>query len=399
MSREKLVEAARRNIRHSKEGTVPLDADVKRVPARNYFDADRWQLEMDRIFRRVPLVLGFSCELGEAHSYKALDVMGTPVLLVRGDDGEVRSFVNMCSHRGAQVMEEGTGVARRFSCPYHAWTYDQRGDLVGMLDKANFGEVDMSCLGLTALPVAERAGIIFGGITPGMEFDIDAFLCGYGEMLEHLDLANCTFVGRQQADGPNWKLAYDGYLDFYHLPILHKDTFGPTYNNKTINDAWGPHQRNVQPDQRWNALDGLAEDEWPITKLTGGIWTIFPHISIASFDAGGKLFMISQLFPGDTPETSVTMQNFLATFEPDDEQHSLIDKQMDFLLHVVRDEDYYTGNRIQRAVKTGAKTEFLFGRNEGPCQRFHGWVDALVGADTPADTARLFAEATEFHHP
>ncbi|MEI6495479.1 MAG: SRPBCC family protein [Actinomycetota bacterium] len=399
MSREKLVEAARRNIRHSKEGTVPLDAEVKRVPARNYFDVDRWELEMDRIFRRVPLVLGFSCELGEAHSYKALDVMGTPVLLVRGDDGEVRSFVNMCSHRGAIVMEEGTGVARRFSCPYHAWTYDQRGDLVGMLDKANFGEVDMSCLGLTALPVAERAGIIFGGITPGMEFDIDAFLCGYGEMLEHLDLANCTFVGRQQADGPNWKLAYDGYLDFYHLPILHKDTFGPTYNNKTINDAWGPHQRNVQPDQRWNALDGLTEDEWPITKLTGGIWTIFPHISIASFDAGGKLFMISQLFPGDTPETSVTTQNFLATFEPDDEQNSLIDKQMDFLLHVVRDEDYYTGNRIQRAVKTGAKTEFLFGRNEGPCQRFHGWVDALVAADTPADTARLFADATEFHHP
>ena len=399
MSREKLVEAARRNIRHSTEGTVPLDAEVKRVPARNYFDVDRWELEMDRIFRRVPLVLGFSCELGEAHSYKALDVMGTPVLLVRGDDGEVRSFVNMCSHRGAQVMEEGTGVARRFSCPYHAWTYDQRGDLVGMLDKANFGEVDMSCLGLTALPVAERAGIIFGGITPGMEFDIDAFLCGYGEMLEHLDLANCTFVGRQQADGPNWKLAYDGYLDFYHLPILHKDTFGPTYNNKTINDAWGPHQRNVQPDQRWNALDGLTEDEWPITKLTGGIWTIFPHISIASFDAGGKLFMISQLFPGDTPETSVTTQNFLATFEPDDEQNSLIDKQMDFLLHVVRDEDYYTGNRIQRAVKTGAKTEFLFGRNEGPCQRFHGWVDALVAADTPADTARLFADATEFHHP
>jgi hypothetical protein len=50
-------------------------------------------------------------------------------------------------------------------------------------------------------------------------------------------------------------------------------------------------------------------------------------------------------------------------------------------------------------VKTGATTEVLFGRNEGPCQRFHGWVDALVGADTPADTAALFAAATEFHHP
>ena len=72
---------------------------------------------------------------------------------------------------------------------------------------------------------------------------------------------------------------------------------------------------------------------------------------------------------------------------------------MDFLLHVVRDEDYYTGNRIQQAVKTGAKTEFLFGRNEGPCQRFHGWVEALIGAPDAAATAAVFAAAGEFHHP
>ena len=399
MSREALVVALRRTLAHAREGTVPLDAAVKRVAASNYYDPARWKLEMDRVFRRVPLMLGFSCELREPHSYKALDVMGVPVLLVRGDDGVLRSFVNMCSHRGAMVMEEGSGTARRFSCPYHSWTYDTTGALVGILDRANFGEVDMSCLGLTSLPVAERAGIVFGGITPGMPFDIDAHLCGYGEMLEHLDLESCTLVGRQQVAGPNWKLAYDGYLDFYHLPILHKNTFGGEYNNKTINDAWGPHQRNVQPDQRVLALEAMPEDEWPMTKLTGGVWTIFPHVSIAGFEAGGRLFMISQLFPGDTPETSVTVQNFLATFTPDDESMTVIDKQMDFLLHVVRDEDYYTGNRIQRTVKTGAKTEFVFGRNEGPCQRFHGWVDDIIAADSDEALAALFAEAGEFHHP
>ena len=399
MSREELVKEARRTLVHTKAGTVPTEADVLRVPSSNYYDPQRWQLEMDRIFRRVPLMLGFSCELAAPNSYKALDVMGVPVLLVRGNDGVLRSFVNMCSHRGAVVMEEGNGVARRFSCPYHAWSYDATGALVGILDRAAFGDVDTSCLGLTPLPVEERAGLVFGGITPGMDFDLDAFLCGYGEMLEHLGFADCTFVGRQKVEGPNWKLAYDGYLDFYHLPILHKDTFGPDYNNKTINDAWGPHQRNVQPDERMLALDGLPEDEWPINKLIGGVWTIFPHISVAAFDAGGKLFMVSQLFPGDTPETSVTTQNFLATFEPDDEALATIDKTMDFLMHVVRDEDYYTGNRIQRAVKTGAKSEFVFGRNEGPCQRFHGWVESLVGAEDPAQTAALFAAAEEYHHP
>ena len=399
MSREQLVSMTRRNIAHSKNGTVPLDASVKRVPSTNYYDPDRWQLEMDRIFRRVPLVMGFSVELSEANSYKALDVMGTPVLLVRSDDGVLRSFVNMCSHRGAQVMEEGSGITRRFSCPYHAWVYNTEGALVGMLDKEAFGEIDMSCHGLTPLPVAERAGIVFGGITPGMHFDIDEYLCGYGEMLDHLDLANCAYVGKQSVGGPNWKLAYDGYLDFYHLPILHKDSFGPTYNNKTINDSWGPHQRNVQPDERYLSFENIPEDEWQTSKMVSGVWTIFPHISIASFDAGGKLYMVSQLFPGDTAETSVTTQHFLAVDAPDGDRMNVIEKQMDFLMHVVRDEDYYTGNHIQRAVKTGARSEFLFGRNEGPCQRFHEWVEDLIHADTEADTAALFAGAGEFHHP
>lgn len=400
MSREQLVQMTRRNIAHSKNGTVPLEAGVKRIPSTNYYDPERWQLEMDRIFRRLPLVLGFSAELTEPHSYKAMDAMGVPVLLVRGADGVVRSFVNMCSHRGAQVVEQGLGTSRRFSCPYHAWVYDTQGALVGMLDKENFGEIDMSCHGLTPLPVAERAGIIFGAVTPGIHFDVDEYLCGYGELLEHLDFTNCTYVGKQSVGGPNWKLAYDGYLDFYHLPILHKDTFGPTYNNKTINDAWGPHQRNVQPDERYLALDELPENDWTMQKMVSGVWTIFPHVSVASFDAGGKLYMISVLYPGDTPGTSVTTQYFLAVGDrPDDERMVTIDKQMDFLLHVVRDEDYYTGNRIQQAVQTGAKTEFLFGRNEGPCQRFHDWVEDLIAAETIDDTYALFRAAEEFHHP
>jgi phenylpropionate dioxygenase-like ring-hydroxylating dioxygenase large terminal subunit len=403
MSRDELLRQARRNVHHSHERTVPLVDSIVRVPSRNYVDHDRWRLEMDRIFGRLPLLLGFSCELPEPHSYKAFDAMGVPLLLTRADDGVVRGFVNMCSHRGAIVMEDGCGVARRMTCPYHAWTYDTHGSLVGVLDKANFGDFDMASAGLTPIPVTERAGIIFGGIVPGSlgdtTFDVDPFLCGYGDMLEHLDLANCTFVGRQKVEGPNWKVAYDGYLDFYHLPILHKNTFGPTYNNRTINDAWGPHQRNVQPDDRWLALEELPEEEWTDRRITTGVWTIFPHVSVAGFDAGGKLYMISQLFPGDTPGTSVTTQNFLATFEPDDEQRSLIDKQMDFLMRVVRDEDYYTGLRIQRAVATGAKQHIMFGRNEGPCQRFHSWVDDLIGAETPADTAALYANATEHHDP
>ncbi len=390
MSREKLIELARTHMHHAVNGTVPLADGIAEIPVENYYDPDRWQAEMDQIFARVPLVLGFSVEIPKSGDYKAMEVAGVPLILVRGKDGAVRGFVNMCSHRGAQLVDDGCGRARSFACPYHAWTYNLTGDLIAILDDKEFGEVDVSCLGLTPLNVEERVGIIWGSITPGNELHLTEFLAGYDEYLEGHGLENCVFVGRQSIEGPNWKVAYDGYLDFYHLPILHKDTFGPDYNNKSIFDNWGPHQRVGAPDHRLLDLVDLPEEEWTQTRLTSGVWTIFPHISIASFDAGGHIYMISQLFPGDNPDTSITHQSFLATFSPDEQQKDDIANIMDFLRYVVAEEDYFTGNRIQKTVKTGAKSHFYFGRNEEGGQRFHRWTDALLAAESEEDLVLLY---------
>ena len=381
MSREQLLAMARRNIAHVRAGTIDQAPGLYRVPAWHYYDAARWELEVERIFKRLPILLGFSCEMREPGSYRALEVADTPILLTRTSSGEVRAFLNVCSHRGAAVVPEGGGQASKFGCPYHAWGYDNEGQLLGIFKEKVFGEVDKSCLGLTPLPVAERAGLIFAVPTPNPAIDIDAFLNGYGEILEHLALENCHYVGRQVIQGPNWKIAYDGYLDFYHLPILHKDTFGPAMPSDTLFDAWGPHQRVSMPAQEYLSFADRDEETWKVDNLLGGVWTIFPGGSIADFDAGGKLYMISMLYPGSTPETSVTVQNFLACFEPDDEKRELIAQQMKFLRHVVENEDYTVCGQIQKAVKTGARSEFVFGRNEGGSQTFHRWVQALVDTE------------------
>ena len=390
MSRAQLIEMARRNIAHVKAGTVDQTPDVYRVPAAHYCDPERWQLEVEQIFKRLPLTLGFSAELREPGAYKAMEVAGVPLLLTRAQDGEVRAFVNMCSHRGTIIVEEGSGTARRFVCPYHAWTYNQEGELVGIYNQETFGDVDTSCLGLTPLPVAERAGLIFGVLSPEAKLDVDTFLCGYDDLLTHLGLEDCHLVGQQSIAGPNWKVAYDGYVDFYHLPILHKDSFGSGMPSHALYDAWGPHQRVSMPSPLLLELEKRPEEEWETSALIPGVWTIFPHVSIADFDAGGKLYMVSQLFPGSDADTSITVQNFLATSEPDDARKEQIQGMMKFLDHVVRNEDYYTGNRIQRAAKTGAKSEFLFGKNEGGGQTFHRWVDAIVHTDD-GDLPKLFA--------
>ncbi|MFT5203331.1 MAG: phenylpropionate dioxygenase-like ring-hydroxylating dioxygenase large terminal subunit [Candidatus Aldehydirespiratoraceae bacterium] len=396
MSRALLVELAQRTLAHARAGTVPLAANVVEVPANTYLDPDRWAAEIERIWRRVPLVFGPSADLPEPHSYRALDIAGVPVLLTRGDDGTVQAFINSCSHRGAIVVEEGSGSARRFTCPFHAWTYDGDGALVGIFDREDFGDVDLDCRGLTPLPCEERAGLVFGQINPEASLDLDSFLQGYDDVLNVLGLAECHVAGRQEVAGPNWKVAFDGYLDFYHLPILHKNSFGPDYSNKAVFDAWGPHQRLQQPDHRVLALDDNDPDNWTVPQITGGVFTIFPNISVASFDAGGRLFMISVLLPGASVGESITAQYFLSPSEPDAEQEAAIAERMDFLLNVVRDEDYATGLGIQRGLAARPKETVLFGRNEGGGQRFHRWVDALVEADDEAAGA-LFASAdTDF---
>jgi nitrite reductase/ring-hydroxylating ferredoxin subunit len=385
---------ARRNLAHVKAGTVDRAPTVHRVPARHYTDPERARAERDRIFRRLPLVLAFSCELREPGAWKAIEAAGVPVLIVRGAGGGVRAFLNACSHRGAIVVPEGSGCARHFTCPYHGWSYDTDGALVGIANRNEFGEVELAGLGLRPLPVAERAGLVFAALRPDAPLDLDAFLCGYGEVLAHLGLEGCHLVGRQTVAGPNWKIAYDGYLDFYHLPILHRNSFGPRIPNQALYDAWGPHQRVSMPNPTLAALESLPEEQWEVEALIGGVWTVFPHISIADFQAGGKLYLVSQLFPGKSVGESLTVQSFLATREPDEAARAAIGETMKFLEHVVRDEDYATGLGIQRALETGQTRDVLFGCNEWGGQRFHRFVDALLRAED-AELRSLLAAGTD----
>jgi len=388
LPRDELIAMARENIRHAKADSIPQEDAVLRVPASHYFDEDRWRLEMDRVFRRMPLMLALASEVAGPGDYKSMTVADVPLLIVRGADGEVRAFVNSCAHRGAVVVPEGQGNERRFVCPYHAWAYDHEGALVGIRARDDFGKIDRSCHALVPLPAAERAGLVWVTVDPdaqqeerGDALDIDLFLSGYDRVLAHFGFASWQVVSRREVAGPNWKIAYDGYLDLYHLPVLHKNTFGPKMPDRAIYTSWGPHQRVTSPNPMLIRLEDVPEEEWSTRELLQGVWTIFPHVSIATFDAGGEGALFSQLFPGKTPGESVTVQSYAMKEEPDEEGRKAADEMVDLLEYVVREEDYATGLRQQQALRTGAQREVLFGRNEGGGHRFHGWLDRLLALE------------------
>jgi nitrite reductase/ring-hydroxylating ferredoxin subunit len=378
MSKAQLIEMARHSLAHARAGTIEQAAEVFKVPADHYFDETRWRNEMNLVFKRMPLMLAMTAELREVGDYKAMDVSGLGVLLTRTENGAVKAYVNMCTHRGSQLMKEGRGNTHRFSCPYHAWSFNQEGELIGIFSNKEFGDIDKSCYGLTELPVLEKAGLIWVITDPNSTLDIEQFLSGYDQLLANFGFENWHLFDSQVIAGPNWKIAYDGYLDLYHIPILHKNTFGADFPNKALYYSFGPHQRMTGPDPSLAAYEDKDEEEWPTDHLMTGVWTIFPHISIAGFDGGGRSVLISQLFLGATPQESYTVQNYLMEKVPNEQEAALATEQFKLLKYVVEVEDYATGIRQQKNLQTGVRDHVLFGRNESGGHNFHRWVDQIL---------------------
>jgi len=381
MARSRDVAVGERLLDHIASGTTDRADDIVRLPVSYYLDPARWQREMDNIFKRLPLMLAFSAELSEAGSYKAMDVVGVPVLMLRGRDGVVRAFLNVCSHRGARLAPEGTGQCQRVVCPYDAWAYDDTGQLAGVYKAKSFGELDHETLGLSALPCEEHSGLVFVGLTPGTRIDVRGYLGGMLDELATLGIESWKVYARRELESANWKATHDGYVDGYHLEVLHPKTVALT-SKGAVNtfDCFGPHQRIGFANQDIERLRDRPSEEWAQDEGFGFVRTLFPNVSFAVRSHVGGL--VSQLLPGPTPDRSKTIQTFLRAELPETEaQKKRADLEVELFHAAVRDEDYATVEGVQRGMESGAIAEVLFGRNELGNQRLHRWIEYYAQDD------------------
>jgi phenylpropionate dioxygenase-like ring-hydroxylating dioxygenase large terminal subunit len=379
MSRD--TEMGQRLLSHLAEGTSDSADEIVQMPVSHYLDSSRWEREMQNIFKRLPLMLAFGVELQEPGSYKALEVVGVPVLMVRGRDGEVRAFMNVCRHRGSRLTDEGTGKCRRIVCPYHGWAYDDHGELVGIHKAEQFGEIDRKTRSLIALPCEERVGLVFVGLTPGSSLELDSYLGGMQEELATLGIEHWQVYARRELESANWKAVHDGYVDGYHLEVLHPNSVGQ-FTKGALNtyESFGPHQRIGFANQDIEKLRSRPPEQWRQDEGFGFVRTLFPNVSFAVRTGVGGL--VSQLLPGPTPNRSRTLQTFLRADMPQTEQEvERLDREVETFHSAVRDEDYVTVAGVQRGMESGAISEVTFGRNEVGNQRLHQWIDYYAQDD------------------
>ena len=138
-----------------------------RIPVSAYTDEAQFQAERQAVFFESPIAVALSLEIPDPGDFLTQTIMGKPLLFTRDKEGVLHCFINVCRHRGAKVCAAEKGHQSRFSCPYHAWTYSNKGELIGVYGEDSFGDVDRASMGLAELPCDERSGVIFACLTPG----------------------------------------------------------------------------------------------------------------------------------------------------------------------------------------------------------------------------------------
>ena len=213
----------RRLLDHLEHRTTDLADDVMELPADVYSRAHH-EREVEVLFRDEPLVFSLSGALPGPETFRTVDMCGTPILLTRDGQGRVRALANVCRHRGVRVAD-GAGQAKRFTCPFHAWTYDLDGRLSAVPSAGAFE--GMRPQGLVELPVAEGYGLIVGRLRPGSVVDIEDYLGpGLADELAMLGFADWEPYGDPHVHqvGANWKVTLDTFRENYHFKVLHRRT-------------------------------------------------------------------------------------------------------------------------------------------------------------------------------
>jgi phenylpropionate dioxygenase-like ring-hydroxylating dioxygenase large terminal subunit len=192
------------------------------LPGWIYRDPEYFEVEMERVIRPSWQVVCHANDIPVAGGWRTIDYLGESVIVVRGDDGQVRAFSNVCRHRGSRVVSGGAGCARRLTCPYHAWTYALDGRLIGVPNKSDYPGLEPSGLGLVPVDLESWHGFLFVRLESGGP-SVAEMMAPYEAEIAPYRFERLEALGRVtlRPRDVNWKNVADNYSDGLHIPVAH----------------------------------------------------------------------------------------------------------------------------------------------------------------------------------
>lgn len=384
-----LRDLQRRLVAHVQAGrtTDMVDAPMSNA-AEVYTDPRRLAAERDKLFLQMPLVAGLSGDIPHAGDTLVFEGAGRPIIVVRDDKGAANAFLNICTHRGARPVAE-SGCYASFSCPFHGWTFDLNGRLIGQPGRPCFRGLHAEQLGLVQLPCTEWHGLIFVRAQPGHgPIDVEAHLGSFGPVLEELRLDRFSAVkSGVMKSGGNWKYALETFGEGYHFAALHPDSLAQThFNNVSVFDRFERHHRVCFAPRSYRALAGIPEEQWP--ELDSVVYMIFPNTAmlVGSPMPGHMFVQLFRIYPTAQSATDALFTLYAPSDRLDGDSRAVAEMGFDVARNIIENEDFSMASSAQQnflAAPDGFQVHY--GRNEPALQHLHRDLAEAVGMPISTD--------------
>jgi Rieske 2Fe-2S family protein len=210
-------------------GTGPL-------PTSGYTSQKYYQREVEQIWNRTWIRVGKLHTIPNPGDYfvKELPWANTSVIVARGKDEQVRAFHNVCAHRCNRLVPDDCGSARMFHCSFHGWVYGLDGSLINVPDEQGFFDFDKSAYRLASVAVDTWEDFIFINLASDPPETLQEYLGPFYDELHGFPFHEYTHDYIWSAElNCNWKLAREAFIETYHVPVVHKKSFAPSFSSKS----------------------------------------------------------------------------------------------------------------------------------------------------------------------
>jgi choline monooxygenase len=320
--------------------------DAFTIPASWYTNPEMLQLELQAVFGRTWQVIGRTGQVVSPGDYITAQVGNEPVLAVRGADGSLGAFFNVCRHHAAAVAVEQCGRAQSFRCPYHGWTYGLDGRLKGAPEFNEVRNFDRAKNSLVPIRVDTWKQFVFVALDPATP-PLREFVDGLAEVVMPLKLESLRFYARRVYTlNCNWKVFVDNYLDGgYHVPHLHKG----------LNSALEYKQYTIENGERYSAQSSpiVRSDQDDLTASTRRgerayyLW-LYPNFMINVYQG---VMDTNLVLPMGLDKTQVIFDFFFDDVSPEREATNA---ESVVVSEKIQDEDVGICESVQRGLNSRA---------------------------------------------
>lgn len=243
-------------------GVPDPDADWS-LPGWLYHDLEYYAVEMARVIRPSWQIVCHTSNLANPGDWRSLDYLGESVIVIRGEDGAIRGFTNVCRHRAMRLVDGHAGCAKKLVCPYHAWVYETDGRLSGVPMRGDYPALKLEENGLAPVAVEVWHGFVFVRLEDSGFPSVAEMMAPFEAEAAPYRLAEMRCIGevRQRPRACNWKNVGDNYSDNLHIPVAHDGLsrfFGRSYRIEA--HGWA--------DRLWGDLD----ENPPKNQTMGNFW-------------------------------------------------------------------------------------------------------------------------------